>query len=427
MIHKIIYEIGIRLRSPEIINHNELLRSSEQWSLAQLEEYQLKRLKRIVNIAYNKSSFYRGLFNKSGIKPEDIRCLSDMKKIPCVSKKDLLNNIGDIQNKDGYRKLFYSETSGSTGEPLIFYRNSEWDAGHRAAQLRGYSWYDVNPYDLNGYFWGYGFNIKRKVVTKFLDMLLNRFRIFSYDKTEIKKFTRKLENATYLEGYSSMIYEVAKLINEENLGPFNLKMVKGTSEKIFDSYQEEAKKAFGKKIVSEYGSAETGIIAYECKMGNMHIVMENVIVEEENGEIIVTNLLSDSFPIIRYKLGDSIILDNETVCTCGMKHKIINDVMGRTGKVIYGKKNKYPSLTLYYIFKNLAVKNGTTISYQAIQKEKGKLCIYLDREISRITEENLKKECFSYFLEDIEVIFYPNQLKRAYDKKFRDFISEIDN
>ena len=366
------------------------------------------------------------MFGAAGVKPEDIKSLADIKKIPSTTKTDLLNNTEAIQNKEGYRKLFFSETSGSTGEPLAFYRNSEWDAGHRAAILRGYSWHGVNPWDLNGYFWGYSLSAKSKLVTKAFDALLNRFRVFSYDKGEIKKFATKLKRATYLEGYSSMIYEVAKLINEDSSGPFNLKMVKGTSEKIYDSYQEEAKKAFGQKIVSEYGSVETGIIAYECKEGHMHIAMENVIVEEEDGEIIVTNLNSDSFPIIRYRLGDSVVLGHETACPCGMQHKIICEVIGRVGKVIYGNKNKYPSLTLYYIFKNMALKYGMIINYQAIQKEKGSIEFYLDRKMSSQTEENLRGECLSYFSDDIDAVFYPNKLKRDYNKKLRDFISEID-
>lgn len=87
-------------------------------------------------------------------------------------------------------------------------------------------------------------------MTKTYDFLLNRFRIFSYKDAEIKRFAKKLKYATYLEGYSSMIYEVAKLINRNKLGPFNLKMIKGTSEKIFDSYQQEAINAFGKKLLA---------------------------------------------------------------------------------------------------------------------------------------------------------------------------------
>ena len=117
--------------------------------------------------------------------------------------------------------------------------------------------------------------------------------MFSYSENEIRKFTSKLKEATFISGYSSMIYEVAKLANKMGLsGSFNLKMVKGTSEKIYDSYQEEVQKAFGQKMISEYGATEAGIIAFECPEGYMHINMENVILEEVDGEAVVTNTLS---------------------------------------------------------------------------------------------------------------------------------------
>lgn len=425
MMHKLIYTAGIKVRSPEIINRYNFLKKSEKWSIEELEKYQLHQLKRIIDIAYNKSEFYHRLFEKENITPNDIQTLEDIKKIPTISKSDLLNNSEKIQNKKIYRKLFLSETSGSTGEPLVFYRNSEWDAGHRAAQLRGYSWHDVRPWELNGYLWGYSFDFRKKLMIKIYDTLLNRFRLFSYDKNSINQFAKKVKKAVYLEGYSSMIYEVAKLINEHKLGPFDLKMIKGTSEKIYESYQEEVKKAFGQRIVSEYGAAETGIIAYECKEGHMHIVMENVIVEEENGEAIITNLISDSFPIIRYKLGDSIILDNETVCACGMKHKIVKDILGRVGKNIYGKEKKYPSLTLYYIFKNMVIKQGIVLNYQAIQEKKGELIINLEQNIKDDICRKLLEECKNYFSDDVKITVVENSLRRDYNGKFKDFISKI--
>lgn len=147
--------------------------------------------------------------------------------------------------------------------------------------FRGYKWYGVDPWDRNGYFGGYNIDKKQKLKTAFLDELQNRFRIFSYDEEHIRKFVEKLRGAVYVEGYSSMVYEVAKIVNRLGINnDFHLKMLKGTSEKIYDSYQDEVKKAFGQKIVSEYGSAESGLIAFECpEGGHMHINMENVIVE----------------------------------------------------------------------------------------------------------------------------------------------------
>ncbi len=427
MLQKAIFNIGLRLRNSDIIEKYNFLKESERWDLKTLEEYQLAQLKRILNIAYSKSEFYKKKMKESGVLPSDIMTLDDIKQLPMLGKHELLEMNDQIQNKEGYKKLFHSETSGSTGEPLVFYRNSEWDAGHRAAQFRGYSWYGVKPWERNGYFWGFSFDPKRRFKTKILDQLVNRFRLFAYSESEIEKFCKKLDKATYLEGYSSMIYEVAKVINKNSLGPFNLKMVKGTSEKIFDSYQEDALKAFGQKIISEYGAAETGIIAYECKYGNMHITMENVIVEEIDGEAVITNLISDSFPIIRYKLGDLITLDDTTKCNCGMQHKIIKEVVGRIGKVIQGNENKYPSLTLYYIFKNMVLNYNLVLNYQAIQKVPGELIINIEQNLNQEDKNKIVHECNNYFSDDVKVIINELNLKRNFEGKQKDFISYIDN
>ena len=53
--------------------------------------------------------------------------------------------------------------------------------------------------------------------TLVLDSLQHRFRIFSYQKKAFHHFVKKLETATYIHGYSSMIYQTAKLINEQKL------------------------------------------------------------------------------------------------------------------------------------------------------------------------------------------------------------------
>ena len=125
---------------------------------------------------------------------------------------------------------------------------------------------------------------------------------------------------------------------------------------VFDSYQEEVQKAFGLKILSEYGSAESGLIAFECPEGNMHIAMENVIVEEEDGEILVTNMLSKSFPIIRYRLGDMIELAGKDFkCNCGRAHPVILNINGRVGVKIIGKTQEFPGRMIYNVIKNLSV------------------------------------------------------------------------
>jgi len=427
MFHKLVYKIGAHLRNKELYSKYNFLKKSESWSLEELKAHQLSALKKLVKHAYANSEYYKNKLDGMGISPEDIISLSDLQKLPIFTKQDLLDNSDKMQIKDGFDKLFYCETSGSTGEPFVWYRDSEWDSATRATILRGYSWFNVKPWEKNGYFWGFSFDNKSKSKVKVLDFLLNRFRVFSYSDKEIHKFAKKLRRAKYLEGYSSMIYEIAKIINKNNhTVNFNLKMVKGTSEKIYEKYQDEVMKAFGKKIISEYGAAETGIIAFECPYGNMHICMENVIVEEIDGDAIITNLVSNSLPIIRYKLGDAITLGHDTECACGMKHEVVTNVLGRVGKVIQGTNQTYPSLTLYYVFKNMVIKYDTKLIYQAVQHEKGKLMINLADKASPEIAEKIKQECDAYYKNDVKVTVISESLVRDYSKKHSDFVSYID-
>ena len=57
----------------------------------------------------------------------------------------------------------------------------------------------------------------------------------------------------------------------------------------------------------------------------------------------------------------------QSQCACGMAHPIIREVTGRIGQKIVGVSRQYPSLTLYYVFKNLAQERQVVLNYQAIQ------------------------------------------------------------
>ena len=223
-----------------------------------------------------------------------------------------------------------------------------------------------------------------------------------------------------------MIYEIAKVISQDSsIEPLtNLKMVKGTSEKIFPKYQEAALAAFGRKIISEYGAAETGIIAFECAAGSMHVNMETCIVEVENNEILVTNLVSNSFPVIRYRLGDYVDYDPESRCSCGLSHPVIREVTGRIGQKIVGATKQYPSLTLYYVFKNLA-EEQVQLNYQAIQESKGELRLDLEQTLELYERELLLSECHKYFENDLKIEVKEGVDLRSPNRKKRDFVSNL--
>jgi phenylacetate-CoA ligase len=108
-----------------------------------------------------------------------------------------------------------------------------------------------------------------------------------------------------------------------------------------------------------------------------------------------------------------------------MQHPIISDILGRVGKVIYGHTKQYPSLTLYYVFKNLAMEHNIILNYQARQIRKGQLTLCIESKLSEKERIILLKEINKYFNVDLDVEIADNSDIKSVQKKKVDFISEI--
>lgn len=426
LISKLIYYIGVAIRNPSFKKVNKELDASYYFDKKHLEEIQNERLNIILRFAYQNSPYYKKLLDSYSYSPNHTYDKKFLAELPILSKDTLIKHNNDIHTIHNYKfkKLFFSETSGSTGQALTFYKDELWDSYNRASISRGMKLFGVNVWDRNGYFWGFNHSGLSLFKVRFFDYLMNRFRVFSYSEKPLEKFLNKCNKAEYLSGYSSMIYEVAKLANKKNIQFSNIKFIKGTSEKIYDFYQDEVEKAFGRKIVSEYGSAESGIIAFECPYGNMHINEECCILEEVDGRAVVTNLVAKSFPTIRYDLGDYVSL-KDVECACGRKSKIVSEITGRVGKNIIGISQSYPSLTLYYVFKNMAVNHKVNIAYRCEQHLKGQLVVYYENVLTCEEMNLLKSEFLKYFNDDLHIEYNYVKNIRPSNRKLKDFESYL--
>lgn len=405
-----IYRLASSIRNPSLYSIYEELKSNESLSRDELQSIQLEKLKTLLAFAGKYSPYYKRIFGDIGFDPESFKSFSDIENIPPSNKRVLIENNKVVHTDYPFKKIRKAITSGTSGESLSFMRSEQWDSANRAGVMRGYSWYDVKVSDKNGYFWGYNIDSSASTKIRLMDAMQNRFRLFQYTDKEIENFCENIKDATYLSGYSSMIYKVAQEVNKRGISFSNIKMVKGTSEMILPKYQEEVKKAFGLQMISEYGAAETGLIAFECPHGRQHINTDAVFVEtDHNDEILVTNLYSFSFPIIRYRLGDIVTLSDDT-CSCGMKHPLLEDIVGRKGDNVVGKFREYPSFTFYYVFKNLALEDGLKLNYKSYQESKGEVVIQIEGEYSNDTCLLLKKHLHTYFKDDVSFVidFVPN-------------------
>jgi phenylacetate-CoA ligase len=424
--HKYLYLAGEKFKNPHLQTHLDNLMKTDFASLEELEAIQLERLKKLLHHAKKSTQFYKERLKDIDI---DTMRLEDLKKIPILTKAELKANADDLRNEPEGQALIKAETSGTTGDVFLFNKNIHWDASFRAAQYRGYSWYGVEPWDKSLYFWGFKKAFKDKLKIRILDFMLNRYRFFDYTNEEFERAADRIRESTYIAGYSSSIHMMAEYFKKKGYTFDNIKMVKGTAEKVYDSYHQSVKEVFGRKITSEYGSAEAGVIAYECPEGHMHIVMENVIVEEIDNKIIVTNLWAYSLPFIRFELGDYVVLDDETICPCGRKHKIIKEVTGRIGRKIYGKEGVYSTININHTFKNLSFKHNIELAYSAKQYEKGKMVFDIIDD-GRVNKEEAREKliasAYEYFKDDLDVEVNFVTYSEGKSKKQKDFESFVE-
>lgn len=320
------------------LNNPDIIFKSEYWSLEKLESFQNKRLKLILNYSYNNIPGYRAKFDEAGIVPSDIKTKEDLKKFPITTREELQSNPDFVNTKLITETLY---TGGSTGTSLKYYESELAGKMRWNAHLRGWSW--------NGYAPG-----KRlAVITSAQGVIGGDNTInLSGDLTdqnlkinleEIMRFKPE-----HLRGYVSSIYILAKYILDNGIYIEGIQSIDPISENLYDYQREIIERAFHCKVFEEYCCNDGGACAWECeKHEGLHYVMERAIIEEVEGEIVVTDLWNMAMPFIRYKNGDAIKFFDKK-CSCGRVHPLIS-VKGRTNDIIISKDGPIsPTFLMYH-------------------------------------------------------------------------------
>jgi len=144
-----------------------LLERSQWWSRARHEAYQLEQLKKTVALAYEVSPFYRGLYGRAGVRPEDLQTLEDIRRFPTITKDDLREHLeGMISPHVERRNLIEFCTGGTTGPGVVIpfeesYRNRSrafmwhlWEnVGYQPSMMAAILQHRECPPGVNDGFW----------------------------------------------------------------------------------------------------------------------------------------------------------------------------------------------------------------------------------------------------------------------------------
>ena len=122
----------------DVEKYYDFLEKSQWWSRAELDNYQNEKLRKLIRHAYGNVPYYRELFVKNNLHPDDIKTTEDLAKIPILTKKIIRKHFPEDITAQNIPKarVIQASTGGSTGEPLIFYIDKFYQDLSWAALLR---------------------------------------------------------------------------------------------------------------------------------------------------------------------------------------------------------------------------------------------------------------------------------------------------
>ena len=367
------------------INLNE----SQYWSLNRLEDFQNERLRKIIKYAYEKIPGYRRKFNEANVKPGDIRTKNDLWKLPITTREELQNNTDFVNEKLISGTLY---TGGSTGTSLKYYECYEGGQIRRDAHLRGWSW--------NGYVPGK----KLCVISSAQGMVAEKNTLNLIGELTTENLKMNLEKLLdfkpqHLRGYVNSLYILAKYCLENNIKLKGIESINPISEDLYDFQRELMENGFNCKVFEEYCCNDGGACAWECDAHEgLHSFMERAIIEDIDGEMIVTDLWNKAMPFIRYRNGDSVRFLNKK-CSCGRELPLIK-VKGRTNDILISKDGPIsPTYIMHswYDGSQFHSKSDFRLGFRAIQyiQKKGHFVIINIVKNTNCTEkmiENFEKQ-----------------------------------
>ncbi|MCD6411405.1 MAG: phenylacetate--CoA ligase [Thermoplasmata archaeon] len=360
----------------------------ETMPLRDLKELQLRRLKQVVRYAYERNRFYHDRFKEHGVKPDDIKSLDDLKKLPFLTKHDLREfypfglfcvEIDDI--------VEIHASSGTTGKPVVgAYTKKDlevWtEVMARALWANGLRKNDIlqNAYGYGLFTGAHGFE---KGAQRIGAMVVP----ISSGNTKRQIAVMKDFGTTALActpSYSLYMAEVAKEMGFDPKEDFNLRLGLFGAEAWSDEMRKKIEETWGINAHEHYGLTEIigpGVVS-ECKYKRLHINADHFLPEiidpetgeplepGEEGELVFTTLTKEAFPAIRFRTRDLAVYYEDVECECGRTLPIQSRIKGRSDDMMKVKGViVFPS----QIESVLMGIEGVSEHYQIVKERKGEM------------------------------------------------------
>lgn len=357
MIDKVAFLLAHEIALPGFLaTHSRIMKRQYITKRERVDE-QNGRLRAAVGFAYSNVPYYHRLFNRLGLKPDDIKTGDDLRRLPILNKDDIRANWQALR-PIGLNKLKFVEraTGGTTGTPLT-YRLSTRDRMIGGAILyRGWSYAGYRLGDRMVYLAGSSLGVHKKgrwhPSAKEVGRNARMLSSFDMSQTDLAQYVAAINafRPRFIRGYPSSLEFLSKWISESRKDVHRPLGVFVTSESLFPHMRKNIETAFGCDVFNHYGLNDGGISAFECaEHTGLHVDTERSLmevvdehgncVEEGEGRVLATSLINEAMPFLRYDTGDVAVMMRGD-CNCGRKTALIHDIVGRTTDILYTPDGK---------------------------------------------------------------------------------------
>ena len=323
-----------------------------------LETLQIEKLCSMLEQIYGRNRFYTDKFNAAGIHPDSIQTLDDLKRLPLTSKSELVQAQSDalpFGSNTTFKESAYSrfhQTSGTTGTPLRVLDTPE-------------SW------DWWGRCWGYvlagaGLTENDRLFVPFSfgpfigfwaavegSQNINAMMIPGGGRDSLQRLHLMKElGATAMCCTPTYALRLAEVAQESSFDlseiPLRTLIHAGEPGANVPATKARIESVWNAKCYDHAGASEIGAHSFECELqpNGTHVTESEFIVEVlnpetlepvpagEQGELIITNLGRIGYPVIRYRSGDLVVL-NQQKCSCGRSYaRFEGGVLGRADDMV---------------------------------------------------------------------------------------------
>lgn len=395
----LILSLNDRIHGTDIYKKLKEYRKLNNLTREEVKDLQFRKLKDLLLYAQAHSAYYKKVFIENGFSPQKMQSVEDIRVLPVLTREELLKHKDEIKSDQvSFSQLRKGSSSGSTGKPVVFYKDKNTISSGKAASYFGY---EFGPwrFGMKGlHVWGNPETVHKqwsKPTSKIKATLYRQHKFPSIGLTTSESFFKlydlcRKKRFDFIGGYTNAIYAFASFLEAENLSLTSLKCILTTGENLLPFQRITIEQNLA-PIYDLYGCSEITGIASECRAcGSYHIMDNHVLVEfgstttvEGDQQLILTDLDNYGFPMIRYSNGDMALEGKQNNCHIPLSS--LARITGRMSDIIFMESGGILSVPSFFGSSLLKSIDGLE-HYQVIRDVKDHL------QINIVVNEKFSKD-----------------------------------